>query len=392
MKKLISLTLTILILLTTACQLQQNILPQQPLPNNAALGQAEDNIKNQITDIIAQQIQYIKELNLEKYISLINPADLELIKEQINWFNDLKLEPVQDFSIKLLGIAEIDDNSCKAEVEQSYHRDGKKISVKYFKRFIKIFERIYDAGNYFEEVYNEHFIVKYTEQNKKLALELLQKLEPIYKEFADRWKLEPERKIVIKMFDHKEELRQSIKLSMWACAGWYEFGESIRMFIAKGKEDVGSIAYIVRHELVHLFTMTKAKGNVAYWLAEGLATNYEDVTRRSYASVMQSAKNRLMSIEQLESIELEKLTDMQDIRNYYINSELVISFIIDKYGEQVLDTILNGLAQMPSLEGTGHENDTVYREYLSQILPSVLGLRSYEDFKRLWQQEIDKVK
>jgi hypothetical protein len=32
----------------------------------------------------------------------------------------------------------------------------------------------------------------------------------------------------------------------------------------------------------------------------------------------------------------------------------------------------------------------VYKEYLHEILPQVLGLKDYEEFAQLWQQEIKK--
>jgi hypothetical protein len=99
----------------------------------------------------------------------------------------------------------------------------------------------------------------------------------------------------------------------------------------------------------------------------------------------------LLTVEQLESIELEKLEDQQQISDYYNNSHLVTAFIIERYGEEKIIEILNELGRMPSFKGTTSENDKYYKEYLSQVLPKALGLDNYEAFKQQWEIEISKL-
>jgi hypothetical protein len=99
----------------------------------------------------------------------------------------------------------------------------------------------------------------------------------------------------------------------------------------------------------------------------------------------------LLTIEQLESIELEKLEDRQQISDYYNNAHLITAFIIERYGEERILEILSELGKLPSFKGTTSENDTHYRAYLSQVLPKVLGIEDYQSFQQQWKSEISKL-
>ena len=100
---------------------------------------------------------------------------------------------------------------------------------------------------------------------------------------------------------------------------------------------------------------------------------------------------KLLTIDEIEAIELEKLEDQQEISNYYNNAQLITAFFIENYGEQKLFELLDELGKLPSYSGTTSENDPHYRRYLAQALPRVLGLESYEAFKQKWKNEISKL-
>lgn len=351
---------------------------------------SQSTYKN-VNNLIKSQEQAINSKNIDKYIQLLYPKEKELITEQTNWFNDLILEPIDSFELELLKVEKVNKNTYKAYIKQEYKRNKELHRINIEKKMIVSGDNVLDSGDYFETIANDKFEILYTQRNDKIAKQLLSQLNPIYNEFADRWSFKPNRKIIIKLYDDVEKLRQSIKLSMWQCAGWYEYGESVRMYIQNNLKDIENLKYVIRHELVHLFTMSKAKGNVAYWFAEGLATSYEDkVSKRTYEVTMKQNSKKLLSIDELEQLELEKLTNINEIRSFYLNAQLIVNFIKNNYGEDILDLILVKLGEEKRLEGTGHENDKAYKKYLHQILPKVLEMDSYEQFKHMWADEIEK--
>ena len=97
------------------------------------------------------------------------------------------------------------------------------------------------------------------------------------------------------------------------------------------------------------------------------------------------------TVEKLESIELEKLENQQQISDYYNNSHLIAAFIIERYGEEKIIEVLNELGKLPPFKGTTSENDKYYREYLKEVLPRVLGLEDYKSFEEQWRNEISKL-
>ncbi|MFZ5352500.1 MAG: hypothetical protein ACOZCL_07190 [Bacillota bacterium] len=390
-KRFVSFMLIFIMIFAAGCKNVESSMDKQVTEEVRISRPTEEEI-TAIKNLLSREEQYARALDLESYIALLPAGDNELIKEQTNWFNDLKLEPVEEFSIKYLDSKKINED-FKVYIEQSYKRDGRRFSSSFFKRLVVKEGKLYDAGNYFDEISNGRFIVKYTEQNKALAEDILENLDIIFDEFAVTWDIVPDRKIVVKMFDDREALRHSIKLSMWACSGWYEFGESIRMYISDN-DKVRTINNVLRHELVHLFTMLKTNGNLPYWLAEGLATNYQNTRGpESLYNLRESFKGKYLSVDELEAMELEKLTNRDEIHDYYMNSQMLVSFIIENYGILSLYSILDELGSRPNpKEGTGHENDKLYREYLHEALPKVLGLESYEVFKKLWLKSIKEHK
>ena len=121
---------------------------------------------------------------------------------------------------------------------------------------------------------------------------------------------------------------------MWQCGGWYEYGESVKMYMTKSLSGKERIKQVVNHEMTHLFTVEKSSGNLAYWLSEGIASYYEvPQNQRTPSQLVKGMNINFHTVEKLESIELEKLENQQQISDYYNNSHLIAAFIIERYGE-----------------------------------------------------------
>ncbi|MDF2520105.1 MAG: hypothetical protein K0R84_733 [Clostridia bacterium] len=347
----------------------------------------DQDVYRAIADLVDAKAEFVSIGNMEEYLKILNPEDKELQIEQSNWMADVKQYPVDDYSLELLGIEQIDENSYKARLRQSYKRASEEYNLEYYNAYKLIHGNFYDAGNYFEELQKENITIKYTTKNKKLAEDIIDDMNELYDENIKRWGITPKRPVVIKMFEDIEELRQSIKLSMWQCAGWYEYGESIKLLINPSANSPDKIGRVVSHEMTHLFTVEKSAGNLAYWLSEGLASYYETPdNRQGPGQLYKNMRVKLLTIDEIEAIELEKLEDKQKISEYYTNAHLITAFMIEKYGEDSIIKLLEELSNYPSKVGTTSENDGYYREYLHKVLPEVLDIQDYEVFKEEWKR------
>jgi len=377
MKKLLCILL-MLMLLITACALPGN---------NEAAG-----VDIEVKSLLEAKLQSVKSADVEMLMAILDPGDKELQREQANWLKDIKINPIESYSLELMGVDKVKDTEYKAKLRQRYSEDGKEYKLDYYNKYKRIDGKLYDAGNYFEELKQGNITIKYTSANKKLAEDVMQDMNQLYLDHTKRWGITPSRPMVIKMFDDIEELRQSIKFSMWQCGGWYEYGESVKLYMKKPFASKETMKYVVNHEMVHLFTVEKAAGNLAYWLSEGIASYYElPQNQKSPSQLMREMDVNLMTVDELESVELEKLEDQKQISDYYSNAHLITAFIIENYGAEKINEVLNELSKMPSFTGTTSENDMHYRRYLSQVLPKVLGLKDYETFKQLWENEKNKL-
>lgn len=377
MKRLASIFL-VLILLLSACTAP---------PNNTYI-----NTESSISSLIEHKVQSVKDTNVEELLSILDPGDKELQTEQSNWLMDIKTNPIENYDLRLLKLEKTGETEYKAKLRQQYKENGKTYKLDYYNSYKLIDNKFYDAGNYFDVLTKENITIKYTEPNKKLAEVIIEDMNQLYDDNIVRWGLTPKRPMVIKMFDDIEELRQSIKFSMWQCAGWYEYGESVKMYMTESRANKERIKQVINHEMTHLFTVEKSAGNLAYWLSEGIASYYEmPENQRTPSQLVKDMNIKLHTVEELESIELEKLEDQQQISDYYNNSHLIAAFIIERYGEEKILEILNELGKLPSFKGTTSENDKHYREYLSEVLPRVLGIEDYKSFEEQWKNEISKL-
>lgn len=377
MKRLVSIILT-LVLLLSAC--------------TANTDKGYQSAEASINSLIDIKVESVRTANIEELLSILDPEDKELQTEQFNWLMDIKTNAIEDYSLELIKLQKVNEGEYKAKVRQQYKQNGKDYKLDFYNKYKLVDSKIYDVGNYFEELKKNNITIEYTAANKKLAENIIDDMNQLYDENIERWGMTPNRPLVIKMYDDIEELRQSIKFSMWQCAGWYEYGESVKMFITKSQSSQERIKQVVNHEMTHLFTVEKSSGNLAYWLSEGIASYYEvPQNQRTPIQLMKDMNINLQTVAELESIELEKLKDQQQISDYYNNSHLIAAFIIERYGEEKIIEVLNELGKMPSFKGTTSENDKHYREYLAQVLPRVLGLEDYKSFEEQWENEISKL-
>lgn len=306
----------------------------------------------------------VRQKNLNEYMRTVNSEDKEYYAEQRHWFQDILINDIKDYKLQILNVEKNDDDSYLVDLSQSYTFKERKSSLKYTAVFKKNGTVMVDCGLNFKQRETEHFIIKYMEKSEDLADCFSRAAEEGYDMALERYGKVPEDKTEIKIYDDMETLRQFVKLSFqWDMAGWYEYSESIKFIGLKDEVKSQGLA----HELIHKITINETNNNMPYWLAEGIATHY---TEKEIS--VGSQKNRY-NIEELQSLDLETLTDNTAVLNYYKSSQAMVEYIIRNYGEAALKDILKELSKYPFEDLTGREVNMKNTELFDKTAKKVLG-------------------
>ncbi|RKD34149.1 hypothetical protein [Thermohalobacter berrensis] len=336
----------------------------------SACGQKEkaDSIKT----LINTQIKAIKTGDLALYISTLDKSKPEYIAEKKSWFRDLQNNNIKNFKIKIININKISDNKKLAKLKQTYRFKDKIYSLMYTVKYIKKGDKWVDSDLNFETIQTKNFVINYPQGNIKYAKLAAEGAERAYKIITDRLGVKPDDRTVIKLYEDKELLRQSVKLSFaWQFAGWYEYPESIKTMIYDSSDVYRNI---VAHELVHKITIAESKNNMPYWFGEGLAVYFTEFQNNDINTFRNIKKENFWDIKELEKLNLENMTNQENIRKYYLSSGIIVGFICNEYGKDSLLEIIRELGKFEYAEGTAAEVDGISIKRFHKVIPKVLGI------------------
>ncbi|WP_202710048.1 hypothetical protein [Sporosalibacterium faouarense] len=343
---------------------------------------------NKVQELINKQLKLINENNMNAYIETLDKSENEYIAEKKAWFRDITNNKVDDFTIKVLETRKTQENNIVAKINQRYRYNGKEYDITYENKYIIDSKKILDSDLNFQSLKTEHFIIKYPESEKNIAKIVSQGSESGYFDIINRLGMEPENKTVIKIYNDLELLRQSVKLTFaWQFGGWYEYPESIKIGISEFDKKLSDDQYnkkverVVSHELTHKITLTRARNNLPYWLAEGLATHYTDYYDWTPNNFRRFSS--LWSIDDLESRNLEIMTDNNDISKYYRSAGAITTYISYEFGKDKLLEIIEELGHYSYVEGTGVEVDSISIDRFHEVIEKVLGM-SIEELDNYW--------
>lgn len=309
----------------------------------ALLPSSDINEMKQIFDV---QQQAINTNNLSTYLSTL--YDNEHYKqEQKRWFQDAVsfIEP-KSFHIKVKKYHLISKGRYHVEIEQSYRRNNRlytfvrPIQVKKTKQGWK------DADSLSFERKKGLITIKYSDPSLlNQADRALAILSHISKAMAEKFLWKPNN-IEVKLYADPEVFRQSVKLSLpeWA-GGWNEAKQSIKLLI--GKSDTVSLTHGLAHEYTHQLVSDMTNDNAAYWLQEGAAMFYEAWISKEEPFVDKDF--RPYTIEQLERLNLEKLSD-EEASRYYLSCFMRFKELVQQHGEKRLAKTFLKLRQYPYMD------------------------------------------
>jgi hypothetical protein len=333
----------------------------------------EAKIPVEMDNIIAAMSAAINTKDTQLYMECIDSKNPEFYAEQYHMFQDIQNINISDFKLIINGISMLDDDLYKADLEQSWNDNEGRHALKYQGIFKKINDSYKFSDLYFNYLNTEHYIVKYSPSLKSQADSLKTVVEDAYDIVNDVYGSVPKNETVIKMYDDNDVFNWFIKPSIdFDMAGWYEYPESIKINMSPGitkRYDDSNFKdrylAVISHELTHRISTEESANNMPYWMAEGLATLVEHNGR---LNLSKPQKN----IEQLEKVNLEKLTDSKQISQYYMDSYINISLFIDRFGMDKLHDIIKGLGKYPLQQKTGgqsiDESNSIFHEVLKSSM------------------------
>lgn len=315
-----------------------------------------------IRDLVQHQEHCVNEKLKEEYMETISTLESEYVWEKKHWFEDIIQGDITEYSLKIISIEEMESEEYLVKLEQSYVYNHKKYSIEYENIYSILDGRAYDCDLNFKEFETEHFIVKYTGASIKKSW-LSKSFEEAYKIATDRIGLSLDDKMIMKLYDDSEVMRQSFKLTFaWEAAGWYEYPESIK-FIKMHRNR--GFKYGIAHELIHRITIEKSGNNMPYWFSEGIAVYY---SRFSDDNIIQQWNIPLSSLEEMD---LEHL-DQRFVHLFYNNSAYFVKKFIDLYGEDTLMELLDELKKYGLENRTAgeayHQSNERFKDSIEKVL------------------------
>jgi hypothetical protein len=289
--------------------------------------------------------------------------------------------------MRILKDEKLDSDTYKLSIEEEYTLDGERIKLKFdavFKKYDNTY-RFYDL--YFKTAESKYFTIKYAPSLIKQEAKLLVFIDDAYNNVKQIYGNAPEDKTVVKLYDNNAVFGAFIKPSIkFKMSGWYEYPESIKINMSSMLDRVISDAafhttYLetLSHEMTHRINGQESNNNIPYWMAEGLATYVQN-------NGVLNKENPHHSLSELENINLEKLTDSQEIDEYYMDSYIYISRFIQKYGIDTLHQLLLEMGKYPIQESTAGEIYQESNRRFHEVVQKKLSL-SRQQFEEVLSKE-----
>ncbi len=199
----------------------------------------------------------------------------------------------------------------------------------------------------YDRVESDHFIVRYDEaRDPGLGRFVADYMEGIYEAMVDDYDATLEKKTIIEMFPTQRAFAVRITGKPWlqtvgACTGRVIAMASPR----KDPELLGPyhIGNVLTHEFTHTVTLAVTHNRIPHWFTEGLAVLQENRPRPFDWCAALAEAARLGEVFTLESVNWGFIRPRRpgDRQRAYAQSELMCEFIIERFGYDAIDAMLD---------------------------------------------------
>ncbi len=235
-----------------------------------------------------------------------------------------------------------------------------------------------------ETLHGEHFMVRYTTDNKRDAQLVLNTAEKFYQPIADKYGYDGRGKIPVIVYPSRPELNRNFGWPANESAMGVYWAGVIRVLSpnvwvtetdAKEYRDVFINSGPMAHEFTHLVVDYMSQGNYTRWFTEGLA-QYEEykLTGFEFDETEATLNQPLYPLKEMDAY----FDNLPNQALAYRQSYLAVRYIADVYGEEALKDILRQLAKNQKTEQAitvvlGEEFDKFEANYQSWALEQEAG-------------------
>lgn len=338
-------------------------------------GCSSDNNEKFIRENVNTKLNSINSGDRALYMTTVTQNDYYYRNEQLRWFTEMASKGIEDIQIKIDEIQFPDSETAVVTIHQT-HKNNEKFDFSYPALF-KLENGVWvDCGYNFQSVDAGRFTIKYMDGETRvndfieMTNEAYDNLEPI---FAER----PSDSFEIKLFNDRELLRQrTIPSNAWLFTGWGEPNESLKLFT--GHPEIYGYQGTVQHEVVHNITINICNNNLPVWLYEGVAMYYGSAYYGFENSKLLSSiekENMKTPISELEVLDSSKLTETQDIYNWYGQNFMYTAYLIDTYGHDKYMELWYEAGKKPFNDSAANPNFySQNNKTMGEVLMTVLGI------------------
>ncbi|HPF20342.1 MAG TPA: hypothetical protein PLC88_03300 [Syntrophomonas sp.] len=217
----------------------------------------------------------------------------------------------------------------------------------------------------FQEMKTDHFVIKFTQTDADYAAIIANSAERAYRQVSDRMNIDVRQKTTIVVYPDSRSLAR--------CFGWDKNEKALGVYWAGTIRILSPHEWLQQayneaefqtegplvHEYVHLIVDDMTGGNYNRWWTEGVAQYIEkQITGFQFADPQDVTAGQLYTFQ-----ELNKNFDELDQQMSYWQSRQAVEFMASQYGEEVIYTVMDYLAQGDTLyqaiekaTGTDFEN------------------------------------
>ncbi|WP_299464974.1 tetratricopeptide repeat protein [uncultured Gimesia sp.] len=258
-------------------------------------------------------------------------------------------------------------------------------------------------------IVTDHFVIRYdSKADFILSQYMAAYLEQIYPEMVKQFGYEPPGKTQFEIYHNAKGLaaHQWFSARMIGLPWIQTIGASTGAVVAltspTAMEEPYNWAAVLKHELVHVFTLQQTKFKIPHWFTEALAVRSEGHARpQNFNQLLTERvpKGEIYSLDELDGVFVRPKSS--DNWNFaYCQSLLCADFMVEEFGEDALKKLLiayqNQLSTQAAIADcfkiSQSEFEKRYHDYLKKIAGSLQGYQtesplSFSDLQKKYEQD-----
>ena len=243
-----------------------------------------------------------------------------------------------------------------------------------FNRETTNYLRLLDDVATYQRIESEHFVIVLDEKaDPVIAQFMLEYMEPVHRQLAEKYKWSPAKKTAIEVFPTHDRFSVRTTGSPWIGTVGAATGPIIAMVSPReGSQTLGlyNWAEVLRHEYTHTITLGATNNRIAHWMTEGLAVLEEErPIRWDWVPMLYEASNKdgLFDLNQLTWAFVRPKRPI-DRSLAYAQSGWLCRYLVDTYGMETILLMLNdfrdGKTQDQSFPArTGRTSGEVFADF-----------------------------